>query len=139
MILLTSVYDTCGEFLALLLNFALNHSLLYLTPDLPVFKQAQSNITELNTIVWGTCNTNTSEDTCNSNMQWFTDNLKTQCAQDLQDQNAIVQATLIGKLSRPVHLWFSNGLPQLTYHASAMFPSDRSRSVQSPARHCLPG
>ena len=62
---------------SLLSVHCVSHCLSYLTPGYSAFKQAQSNITELNAIVWGTCNTNTPEDTCTANMQWFTDNLKT--------------------------------------------------------------
>ncbi|KAH8084356.1 hypothetical protein BXZ70DRAFT_957878 [Cristinia sonorae] len=60
------------------------------------FIQAQSNLTLLNNIVWGTCNTDSSEDTCNSNMAWFRDTLQVQCATELTANNAMVLNTFRG-------------------------------------------
>ncbi|KAF5381301.1 hypothetical protein D9615_008317 [Tricholomella constricta] len=60
-----------------------------------VFIDAQANLTLLNSIVWGTCNTNTEEDQCISNMGWFATNLETACARDLEDQNTMAVKALI--------------------------------------------
>ncbi|KAJ3512768.1 hypothetical protein NMY22_g15239 [Coprinellus aureogranulatus] len=57
---------------------------------------AQSNLTLLNELVWGTCNTNTAEDQCITNMATYATNLRTQCAQDLRDNNAVAVSTLKG-------------------------------------------
>ncbi|KAG6817105.1 hypothetical protein H0H87_012626 [Tephrocybe sp. NHM501043] len=58
------------------------------------FIDAQQNLTLLNTIIWGTCNTTTAEDQCISNMGWFAAELQKACAQDLQDQNAMAVGAL---------------------------------------------
>ncbi|KAF9467744.1 hypothetical protein BDZ94DRAFT_1287463 [Collybia nuda] len=58
------------------------------------FINAQTNATLLNSIVWGTCNTNTEKDQCVSNMGWFASTLKTACAKDLADNNAKAVDTL---------------------------------------------
>ncbi|GLB42088.1 hypothetical protein LshimejAT787_1101030 [Lyophyllum shimeji] len=58
------------------------------------FIDAQSNLTLLNSVVWGTCNTNTPKEQCIANMGWFANALKTACAQDLTDQNAMAVSTL---------------------------------------------
>lgn len=60
------------------------------------FISAQSNLTLLNELIWGTCNTNTAEDQCITNMATYATNLRTQCAQDLRDNNAIAVSTLKG-------------------------------------------
>lgn len=59
-------------------------------------KQAQDNITALNDIIWGTCNTNIDATQCDANMAWFADALKDQCADDMKEDNAIVLQTLKG-------------------------------------------
>jgi len=58
------------------------------------FISAQSNITQLNSIIWGTCNTSLGQDQCNDNMAWFTSALKSECASDLKDNNAVTVETL---------------------------------------------
>jgi hypothetical protein len=60
------------------------------------FLQAQRNVTLLNAILWGTCNTLTSQSQCISNMAWFASTLQSACANDLQDRNAMAANTLIG-------------------------------------------
>lgn len=52
------------------------------------FTQAQSNLTLLNSIVWGTCETTIPEDQCVANMSWFAQGLKSACAKDLEEGNA---------------------------------------------------
>ncbi|KAF8889612.1 hypothetical protein BD779DRAFT_1388861, partial [Infundibulicybe gibba] len=59
------------------------------------FINAQQNLTLLNTIVWGTCNTTTAESQCISNMNAYATALKAACVQDLADDNAMAEQTLI--------------------------------------------
>lgn len=58
------------------------------------FIQAQTNVTLLNEMIWGTCNTTVDADTCSDNMNWFASSLKTQCATELSQQNPFVANTL---------------------------------------------
>ncbi|CAL1699644.1 unnamed protein product [Somion occarium] len=58
------------------------------------FIDAQNNLTALNTIIWGTCNTDASSDQCTANTGWFADTLKSQCSQDLINMNTLVVETL---------------------------------------------
>ncbi|KAH9922890.1 hypothetical protein B0H21DRAFT_701385 [Amylocystis lapponica] len=60
------------------------------------FIQAQNNLTYLNTVVWGTCNTDISAAQCNDNMASFADTLQDQCETDLNAGNAQVLHALIG-------------------------------------------
>lgn len=59
------------------------------------FQEAQNNITEMNTDIWGTCNTDLSWDQCSINMAWFVSALQSSCVIDLGDQNAMAVDTLI--------------------------------------------
>ncbi|EED85071.1 predicted protein [Postia placenta Mad-698-R] len=59
-------------------------------------KQAQSNITLLNTLVWGTCNTDPSVDQCVANMGWFAQQLQSACTTEISQTNELVTSTLIG-------------------------------------------
>ncbi|KAI6044037.1 hypothetical protein EDC04DRAFT_2866192 [Pisolithus marmoratus] len=58
------------------------------------FQEAQNNITQMNTDIWGTCNTDLSWDQCNVNMAWFASALQSSCVKDFSDQNAMVAGTL---------------------------------------------
>ncbi|KAI0642781.1 hypothetical protein C8Q79DRAFT_916747 [Trametes meyenii] len=58
--------------------------------------QSQRNISLLNTIIWGTCNTTPTADQCAANMGWFADNIKTQCAGDITARTPIVQDAVAG-------------------------------------------
>jgi hypothetical protein len=69
------------------------------------YPKAQTNLTLLNSIIWGTCNTPTPYEQCKSNMAWFASSLQTSCAQELKDENIMVSNTLIGA--------FSSSLPTL--------------------------
>ncbi|KAI5122246.1 hypothetical protein M0805_007111 [Coniferiporia weirii] len=60
------------------------------------FTEAQTNLTALNAIIWGTCNTDVSFPTCTSNMDWFASALSSVCATELSENYATVQQTLIG-------------------------------------------
>lgn len=62
----------------------------------PSHKQAQDNITLLNELVWGTCNTNTDVDQCNANLGWFVDTLEDTCSDDIKANNAVVLQTRDG-------------------------------------------
>ncbi|TFK67343.1 hypothetical protein BDN72DRAFT_105336 [Pluteus cervinus] len=58
------------------------------------FLGAQQNLTLLNNIVWGTCNTSSGKSQCIANMQWFASSLQTQCSKDLGDRNTLAVDTL---------------------------------------------
>ncbi|OCH84511.1 hypothetical protein OBBRIDRAFT_741478 [Obba rivulosa] len=60
------------------------------------FINAQTNISLLNTIVWGTCNTDPSEEECVANMEWFATTLQEQCTAELKANYATVTKTLLG-------------------------------------------
>lgn len=61
-------------------------------------KQAQSNLTALNAIVWGTCNTDVSSDVCSSNMAGFASQLQSLCSAEISSENAQVVQALQGAL-----------------------------------------
>ncbi|KAI8972898.1 hypothetical protein BD414DRAFT_214333 [Trametes punicea] len=67
-----------------------------LVKDSDAFIQSQRNISLLNAIIWGTCNTDVDEDQCLANMGWFADNIKTQCKRDIDANNPIVQDAVAG-------------------------------------------
>ena len=69
------------------------------------FKQSQRNISELNVIIWGTCNTDLSAEQCASNMQWFSDNIQSACKQDIAASNALVTDAVAG--APAIHLALS--------------------------------
>ncbi|KIY53860.1 hypothetical protein FISHEDRAFT_20728, partial [Fistulina hepatica ATCC 64428] len=75
-------------------------SLLLQTSD--VFINAQSNLTELNAIIWGTCNTTLSEDQCLWNMKWFADEISDACSEDISDRNPLAVETRIALRAYPV-------------------------------------
>ncbi|KAL0960211.1 hypothetical protein HGRIS_011845 [Hohenbuehelia grisea] len=68
-------------------------SLLLQSSD--AFLQAQTNLTFLNTVIWGTCNTNTTAAQCDTNMAGFATTLRSQCSADLADKNARAVSTLV--------------------------------------------
>lgn len=59
------------------------------------FINAQSNLTLLNSILWGTCNSPTPYDQCISNMNSFASSLQSNCPKELKQDNIIVSNTLI--------------------------------------------
>jgi len=63
------------------------------------FLNAQGNITLLNDLVWGTCNTNLDLSQCLSNMNWFADSLRSACATELSNNNVLVVDALAGLLT----------------------------------------
>jgi hypothetical protein len=58
--------------------------------------QAQTNLTLFNSIVWGTCNTDTPADQCTANMGWFASTLQTACKAELAAENPVVTAAATG-------------------------------------------
>jgi len=60
------------------------------------FNQAQSNITLLTDIIWGTCNTVESEVDCQTKMNNLTSTLQVQCQTEVSQNNALVQQALTG-------------------------------------------
>jgi hypothetical protein len=64
-------------------------------------KQAQANLTILNSVVWGTCNTDLSDDVCSSDMAWFASTLPSVCSAELTAGNVLVAQTLQGPLASP--------------------------------------
>jgi len=59
--------------------------------------KAQTNLTLMNTLVWGTCNTNLGINQCNANMGWFSSALETACNEDLKNGISLAGDTLTGK------------------------------------------
>lgn len=58
------------------------------------FINAQTNLTLMNTLVWGTCNTNLGINQCNANMGWFSSALETACNEDLKNGISLAGDTL---------------------------------------------
>ncbi|KAI0659684.1 hypothetical protein C8Q70DRAFT_1064370 [Cubamyces menziesii] len=67
-----------------------------LVKDSNAFIQSQRNISLLNTVMWGTCNTDIDAQQCSTNMAWFADNIKTQCKKDIAANNSIVTDAVAG-------------------------------------------
>ncbi|KAF7319050.1 F-box domain-containing protein [Mycena chlorophos] len=59
------------------------------------FIAAQEDLNELNSIVWGTCNTDTDADNCAANMAWFESTLTSACAEDLKAANSMARSAQI--------------------------------------------
>jgi hypothetical protein len=60
------------------------------------FIEAQTNLTLMNSLVWGTCNTNTAFDQCKANLSWFATTLQTSCTEELKQRKELAVNTLIG-------------------------------------------
>ncbi|KAF9475701.1 hypothetical protein BDN70DRAFT_224390 [Pholiota conissans] len=58
------------------------------------FVDAQSNLTLMNAIIYGTCNTTPGISQCESNMAWFAGALKSACSSELGNNNALAASTL---------------------------------------------
>ncbi|RDX42456.1 hypothetical protein OH76DRAFT_101828 [Lentinus brumalis] len=58
--------------------------------------QSQRNISELNVIIWGTCNTDLSAEQCSSNMGWFASQMQSVCKKEIAENNALVMDALAG-------------------------------------------
>ncbi|KAJ7211205.1 hypothetical protein GGX14DRAFT_362653 [Mycena pura] len=59
------------------------------------FIEAQADLNLLNSIVWGTCDPDTSDTQCSANMAWFSTNLVSSCQEDLKDGNSMAVNTQI--------------------------------------------
>jgi len=68
-------------------------SFLYSTSA--TFINAQTNLTLMNSLIWGTCNTPLSNPQCRSNMASFASQLQSDCSQELGNQNLLVVNSLI--------------------------------------------
>ncbi|KZV70030.1 hypothetical protein PENSPDRAFT_685915 [Peniophora sp. CONT] len=93
----SNMTTSCAAFMANMtgtLPFRQCRAFSFLSQVSNEFLQAQTNISQLNVDVWGTCNTAISEDQCSGNMAWFADQLKTDCADDLNSRNAEVVQSL---------------------------------------------
>ncbi|KAJ3712690.1 hypothetical protein C8R42DRAFT_727849 [Lentinula raphanica] len=58
------------------------------------FADYQTNLTGMNSVIWGTCNPTPGIDQCTSNMATFASTLQTVCAKDLTDNNLFAVSTL---------------------------------------------
>ncbi|KAI0697498.1 hypothetical protein C8T65DRAFT_710377 [Cerioporus squamosus] len=58
--------------------------------------QSQRNISELNVIIWGTCNTDLSAEQCSSNMAWFAHQIQSACKTEIAANNALVMDAVAG-------------------------------------------
>lgn len=50
----------------------------------------------MNSLIWGTCNTNTAYSQCQSNIGSFANSIQVQCSTEIKQQNALVLSTLTG-------------------------------------------
>ncbi|GJE94817.1 hypothetical protein PsYK624_109920 [Phanerochaete sordida] len=91
------------------------------------FNEAQSNITTLNDLIWGTCNTDTSFDQCNANMAWFADSMQDVCATDIKADNAIVTQTRDGLLAYTLMRYLAC-MPDQTTNAYCYVEAAHSKS-----------
>lgn len=82
---------------ATFINVRRSVSTHYLILFLNLLLKAQTNLTLMNTLVWGTCNTNLGINQCDANMGWFASTLKTVCDEDLKEGNSLAGDTLTGK------------------------------------------
>jgi len=66
----------------------------FLSSTSSTFINAQNNLTLMNTLIWGTCNTTISDGQCNSNMASFASQIQSDCSQELGNQNLLVVKSL---------------------------------------------
>jgi len=91
--------QACSDFytnMTLSLQFRQCRPFGLLTEYSSQFIDAQINVTSLNNMVWGTCNTVLDGSTCATNMDRFASSLETQCATELTQRNLFVAKTLQG-------------------------------------------
>lgn len=67
------------------------------------FSDASSSLETLNSVVWGTCNTNTPYSECIGNVNWFSNALQTACAKELSDRHPRVLSVLGALQSYPLY------------------------------------
>lgn len=53
----------------------------------------------MNTIIWGTCDTDPSQEQCDANMSWFATSLQSLCQTDLANRVETAVLTLYGNYS----------------------------------------
>ncbi|KIK54162.1 hypothetical protein GYMLUDRAFT_917680 [Collybiopsis luxurians FD-317 M1] len=58
------------------------------------FGELQDNLTALNAVIWGTCNTTPGVDQCTSTMASYAASLRSSCSKDLSNKNANAVSTL---------------------------------------------
>jgi ABC-type polysaccharide/polyol phosphate export permease len=68
-------------------NFRQCRPFSFLFSTSSTFINAQTNLTLMNSLIWGTCNTTQSYDQCQSNMALFASQLQSDCSQELGNQN----------------------------------------------------
>lgn len=90
--------ETCSNFFTNMTTtkpFRACRSFALLLQTSNTFIGAQQNLTFLNDLVWGTCNTPNEESECVQNMVWFSESLRQECATDLKDGNQLASETLM--------------------------------------------
>ncbi|KAH0581437.1 hypothetical protein H2248_012518 [Termitomyces sp. 'cryptogamus'] len=94
---INSLSSSCYNFISNMTNglpFRSCRPLSLLMDGSNAFIDAQSNLALMNSIIWGTCNTDIAQVQCIANMGWFADTLQAACVQDLQDRNQMAVSTL---------------------------------------------
>lgn len=74
----------------------------FLSSTSSTFINAQNNLTLMNTLIWGTCNTTLSDGQCHSNMASFASQIQSACSQELGNQNLLVVNSLTALQAYPV-------------------------------------
>jgi len=90
---------TCANFFANMTNSAPFRScrpFSLLIGTSTQFINAQTNLTLMNSIIWGTCNTTIDYNQCQVNMAEFALTMKTACADELKELNTMAVTTLMG-------------------------------------------
>lgn len=60
------------------------------------FSEAQENVTAMNAIIWGTCNTTIDEETCAANMASYLGQLKSNCSKEISNNFQAVTDAVTG-------------------------------------------
>ncbi|KLO19394.1 hypothetical protein SCHPADRAFT_818271 [Schizopora paradoxa] len=66
------------------------------------FIEAQTNLTALSNIIFGTCNTVNSFDSCTQSLASYASQLSTSCSKEVQQSNSLVLTTREGLLNYPI-------------------------------------
>lgn len=77
-------------------NFRQCRSFSFLLNASAAFLQAQRNLSLLNNIIWGTCNTPTTAQTCDTTMTNYLSQLNSLCKSDITAENPVVLQAQIG-------------------------------------------
>ncbi|KAL0062048.1 hypothetical protein AAF712_011126 [Marasmius tenuissimus] len=67
------------------------------------FSDASLSLETLNSIMWGTCNTNTPYPECIDNVNWFSTTIQSACSKELSDRNPRVVSVLGALQSYPLY------------------------------------